>query len=499
MPFRLTYRSLRQLCCSLLFVGIAHTAIRAEKGPETPVSVALLSDPHFDPFRDPSKVNRLVIAPVAEWQAILSEPDAPDAPAAYAKLQAACGEKGSLDANHDLLQSAFAATANGSNPPAFVLVAGDLLVHQFDCRYRKLIADSNDGVSNFAQKTVSYVALQLHARLPHTPVYIALGNNDSGCGDYNLDPDSAFLHGTADAIGQGWTGATVTDRRKAQADYNRYGSYSLPLPAPMQHTRILVLDDLFLSTRYKSCDGSPAPQNVTALLDWLQHQLADAQAHGEHVWLLAHIPTGINTYATYLHSVDVCSGAAPEMFLSSAALDTLLLQYAGTIRLFVTGHTHLDELHLEGHEGAQENGVVMKTVPSISPVSKNPPSFLTGTVDPRSATLLNYRLHTASASTGNAIQWSVTYDFQKIYNEPALMPDTIDHLLHRFAGTEDDTAIANYQQHMAGGLRLLALQTIWPQYVCSMQHSGPTAFAACACAAQPVNKSAETQPGQRAK
>ena len=34
---------------------------------------------------------------------------------------------------------------------------------------------------------------KLRGALPGVPVYAALGNNDSDCGDYQLDPDSAFL------------------------------------------------------------------------------------------------------------------------------------------------------------------------------------------------------------------------------------------------------------------------------------------------------------------
>ena len=374
-------------------------------------------------------------------------------------------------------------------------MAGDLIVHQFDCRYRKLIPGSDSGLARFAEKTIAYVALQLHGRFPITPVYITLGNNDSGCGDYQLDANSTFLRNTGEAVAQGWVNILEADRRKALADYRAYGSYSLPLPAPMEHSRILAFDDLFLSTRYNTCDGKPDTRNATGLLTWLKAQLADAKAHHEHVWLLAHIPTGINTYTTFLRSANVCAETRPEtrpetlpdMFLSSPSLDKLLLEYAGTIQLFVTGHTHLDELHLEGHEGTAEDGVVMKTIPSISPISNNPPSFLTGTVDPATATLLDNQLHTASASTGKSIQWSVAYDFGKTYNQPALTPATLSTLLHRFSAAQDDAAVENYQAHMAGGLRLLALKAIWPQYVCGMQHSGPTAFKQCVCGSQPAN------------
>ena len=45
----------------------------AKSAPETAVTVALLSDPHLDPFRDPAKAKRLAVAPVNEWADILAE------------------------------------------------------------------------------------------------------------------------------------------------------------------------------------------------------------------------------------------------------------------------------------------------------------------------------------------------------------------------------------------------------------------------------------------
>ncbi len=118
----------RHSCCTVLLRGT------------TEVPVALLADPHFDPFREVSKVPRLAAAPVEQWAAILAEPAAPGDAKAFRDLQTACNES-SVDAANDLMLSAFDASAQktAQGAPAFVMLAGDLLVHRFDCRYEKLL------------------------------------------------------------------------------------------------------------------------------------------------------------------------------------------------------------------------------------------------------------------------------------------------------------------------------------------------------------------------
>ncbi len=455
-------------------------------GPPTTVEAVLLSDPHFDPFRDPTKVKRLDAATVEEWEKILSEPSAGDAPERYAALQTECGSKG-LDAEHELLQSSFAAASAGSDKrPAFVLLAGDIVVHQFDCRYKKLIGNSREGLDTFAQKTVNYVVMQLNAHFPQTPVYVALGNNDSGCGDYQFDADSNFLSSTATGIRRGWR---VVDRKEAvesEAEYRRLGSYSLRMPPPMHHTRVVVLDDIFLSSTYRGCDGTPHPEHAEALLTWLERTLSAARTHGEQVWVLTHIPPGVNVYNTFLHSANICGGGTPAMFLSSERIAEVLTRYATTVRLVVAGHTHVDEMHVIGEDYGPEQRVAIKSVPSITPLSGNGPAFLTATVDPLSARLMDYKLQQANAESGPHIAWHESYDYAAAYSEKVFDPAAVSQLIQRFDSTDgaDAGVVTHYQQHYTTGLKRMALQAVWPQYVCSMHHDTAKGFAGCSCPAK---------------
>ncbi len=473
------------------------------------VSAALLADPHFDPFRNVSKVERLAAANVEQWAAILAEPPAPGDAQAFRALQTACKET-STDAANDLLLSAFDASAQktATGAPAFVMLAGDLLVHRFDCRVEKLLghpaaapgtkyddAEAHPApgtartVMAFARKTVDYIALQLHTRFPHTPVYIALGNNDSGCGDYQFNEHDPLLAGTATAVASGWVGVAPVESEKARADYTRFGSYTLPLPAPLVKGRVLVLDDIYLSSRFQNCAGKPDSTSGKDLLAWVDAELTAAERHGEFVWVLTHIPPGINVYSTNVNGIDVCAGKPPVTFLSSTALSEVLARHAAAIRVVVAGHTHVDEIRVfGGDESHGKSSFAVKGVPSISTVSGNPPAFLRATVD-TTGVLQDYTLHVASNAKAGApassLTWITAYDFRSTYAEPAFTAASIADLVKRFtAGAPaDDQAIATYQNYFAGsGLRRLALQAVWNQYTCHMQHDDPAAFTACVCA-----------------
>ena len=121
-----------------------------------------------------------------------------------------------------------------------------------------------------------------------------MGNNDSACGDYRDDPNSPFLTQTAATLAQT---LPASERPGIVRDFARGGFYRASLPSSVPNTRILVLHDLFLSSNYASCEDKPNEAASEAQITWLEGQLADAREHGQHVWVLGHIPTGVDLYA----------------------------------------------------------------------------------------------------------------------------------------------------------------------------------------------------------
>ncbi|MEI9969217.1 MAG: metallophosphoesterase [Terracidiphilus sp.] len=174
----------------------------------------------------------------------------------------------------------------------FVVLSGDLIAHNFQCKFEATFPDAKPGEYRaFVEKTIEYVMRELRAALPGVPVYAALGNNDSDCGDYALDSNSSFLA----EIGKTLTADfPLKERTEALRTFAEGGFYSEGLPAPLKHVRILVLDDLFMSRQYATCGGKADPAPAAAQVAWLTKQLDAARRSHEKAWVMSHIPPGVN-------------------------------------------------------------------------------------------------------------------------------------------------------------------------------------------------------------
>jgi sphingomyelin phosphodiesterase acid-like 3 len=223
-------------------------------------------------------------------------------------------------------------------------------------------------------------------------------------------------------------------------------------------------------------------------MTWLSRQLQEARESGQRVWVMGHIPPGIDPYSTVAKFRDVCGGEAPVEFLSSDRMSELLVEYGDVVRLGVFGHTHMDEMRLlepEGGEakGAEANRVAVKVVPSISPVNGNNPSFTAARVNPNSATLENYDVIAASNQTGIATDWTTEYDFAKTYHEPEFSSSTLKKLIDEFRADHSANTSASqaYIRDYFVGDMSRALTPFWPEYVCALHNQAARGFAACVC------------------
>ncbi len=195
------------------------TPLLAQSTTHTPTTIPalFLSDIHLDPFADPAKVARLNAAPIAQWPAILTAPASPTQPQDSAALSNACPTRG-IDTPNVLWQSSLHAIRTHAASVRFVTVSGDLLAHSFDCKYKTLLpAATHADYVAFTEKTAAYIVTGLRATLPGIPVYIALGNNDSGCGDYHLDPAHDDLLARLAPIVADAAGLPDADRASAPA------------------------------------------------------------------------------------------------------------------------------------------------------------------------------------------------------------------------------------------------------------------------------------------
>jgi sphingomyelin phosphodiesterase acid-like 3 len=459
------------------------------------MSALLLSDIHFDPFHDPAKAKQLSDAPVSQWAAILSARESAGQAQAFTALQKNCGARG-FDTPYALMRSGLDAMRQQAPHARFITVSGDLVVHSLPCRYQALLPGRSEAdYESFVEKTIQFVVEQLRATFPGVPVYVALGNNDTSCGDYHLDPNSAFLRMTAQIVA---AGVPAAERRSVEEQFRTGGYYSVSL-APLRRTRLVVLNDVFLSPQYASCKGEANPGPAQTELDWLASQLDKAQEAGEQVWVMAHIPPGVNAFETVRKFRNVCAGEAPEMFLvpeDTARLDDILLQHEHVVRLGVFGHTHMDEMRMLSSVrcpgaklgelcGMNAEPIFLKVVPSISPVGGNNPSFTIAEVDPL-GTLRDYSVIVASNQTGIGTTWTQEYDYAETYRE---MDFSLISLFDLMANLDSDPkaqkpASQAYIQYYFKGRASAALAPFWPQYECSIDNLNPQDYTRCVCGRQ---------------
>jgi len=462
------------------------------------IAALFLSDIHFDPYADPALVPKLDAAPSTQWPTILATPASPTQKEDVAALNRACPVR-AADTSEALWQSTLRAIrAQTSGPshaashPAFAVITGDFLAHDFDCKYRLLLPTrTHEQFLAFAVNTLRYLYASLNANDEHIPVYTALGNNDTACGGNRLDPNNDFLAAAAHIVAAQLPQAEdEAARQSILRDLASGGFYSMRMAAPMQNTRLIVLDDIFFLTEFSTCSGQKDYSEESAQLDWLTAQLAEARAQHQNVWVLGHIVPGVALYNTFQKRINVCAGNPPWMALDSTRLAQVLADNADIVRLGLFGHTHFDEMALV-RPGLGETppppgspiGVPIKFIPSISPINLNNPTFTIATIDPHASTLADYTTYAASNTTGVDTTWSKEYTYSTAYGEPDFSAASVARLIAAFhADRSASTAPsqAYLRNFFAGNISFL-IAPLWHPYVCAMDHQTGPGYAACVC------------------
>jgi len=300
--------------------------------------------------------------------------------------------------------------------PAFALISGDFLAHDFRKEFDASASDHSDAAyRTFLRKTMQFLAQQLEQKYPATTILPALGNNDEECGDYQLQPGGPFLADTLPIVRLliGGAGGPGFDR-----DWRGYGNYS----ARAGGVRVLSTNTNFFSVHYRNACGSPADADPgRATLAWLEAELAAAKAARERVWLLYHIPPGIDGYAT------LRKGSCPSAMIPmwdrryAEAFSALLRRYSDTVAMSFAGHTHMDDFRLMGDSGGRYGFALI--TPAVSPIFGQNPAFRIiahdgagGILDQTTYGLTNFAR--ATADPGAAAEWRAEYTFTKEWNLP---------------------------------------------------------------------------------
>ncbi|HEV7590807.1 MAG TPA: metallophosphoesterase [Longimicrobium sp.] len=452
------------LSAAVLFFGAGELGAQTRARPARESTVLLVSDLHFDPFTaGPEVVKTLRGTPTTGWARVLAAAPATP-PSAYGS-----------DSNYPLLLSAGAAMRQAVPRPAFVVVTGDFLGHDFEQKYDSVFAGTPDsaGAASFADSTMAFMARWMGSLFPRgVPIYPALGNNDSGCNDYGMDTQ---FHRSA---ARSWAPLA---RRGGPAPgfvaaFGSGGYYTARLAAA--NATLVMLNDIYWSRSY---DAACGPDRGARELRWLGGVLRAARAAHRRVWLASHIPPGVDIYSSLKHPSD------PTLMFTAgyvAPFDSLVRAYADVIRLHLTGHTHMNEFRVYD---TGSGGVADVGVPAVSPIFGNNPGFVSMRLDP-TGKALDY---TAYAFTGagspplpGAGGWVALFDFGALYRQSAVTGAAMNSAAALIAS--DSTVRAAWERNYAGGRTgQNPTSANWQGYWCAIRNLEGPAYAACAQAPVP--------------
>ncbi|MGA8877096.1 MAG: metallophosphoesterase, partial [Candidatus Korobacteraceae bacterium] len=343
--------------------------------PRSKNTFLIVSDIHFNPMADTSLVVKLAAADPDQWETIFAQ-----------SKNTAFSQYGE-DTNWWLLQSSLDAMHVTIPHPAFIMTNGDMLAHHFPQTFVNITHDEDrEDYRKFVRKTIEFLSLEFRKRYPDTAILVTPGNNDDECGNYSIYATGAFLHDTAEVA-----------RKLAHGDdefigsWEALGSYDIPNPA-FHGLRIISLNTIFLSALYKAqnfnqgCETVPSTA-ATDLLTWLESRLVSARQAHEKVWLMFHIPPGIDSYTT-MHKYQallkgkpnandekLCLSAIVPMWVPkwTGEFDKLLEKYQDVIVASFAGHTHSDDFRVINPSAKEPQFVLISA--AISPVYNQNPSF----------------------------------------------------------------------------------------------------------------------------
>ncbi|PQO25266.1 hypothetical protein C5Y96_25520 [Blastopirellula marina] len=437
----------------------------------------VISDIHFDPFTTLTQPTFKVLAdaPASRWPELLKT---------YNQTLGATGN----DSNYLLMVSAISAAKAHTPKPLFILYPGDFLAHQWQERYEKVagksIADDPAAYRQFTMRAIEVVTNEIRKQFPDVPVLATLGNDDSFCGDYWIQPDGMFLHQFADHW-QPMLGSTIDADAFGQS-FRSLGAYRAELPG-LAADRLLVLNSVYWSGSYCSSYFDPKDQNCCqchnpgtkpghALMDWLTSELELARKQQKRVWFLMHVPPGLDSY---IEEKDSGHSLAAEMWQPEFMQRYLKLidEYRDVLHISFTGHTHMDDFRIDRLDGKPV--LLHKIAPAVSPIFGNNPGFQTFQIDPQTSVISNWKTYSLNLADQQKYKlWKLEYEARTTYQLESLNAQSAEQLFRFMHAHPDSTFASAFRQHYNMGASVISPKDL-SVYLCTILNATYPLFATC--------------------
>lgn len=454
----------------------------------------IASDLHFNPMADPSLVAKLQAADAKQWASILG------------RSKSTAFSQYGQDTNWWLLRSALNQMHATIPHPAFIIVDGDSLAHRFPQTYQNITHDADrEHYRKFVFKTMQFLALQLRTRYPATRILLTPGNNDDECGNYSIEAGGRFLHDTATLVRD-----LARGDDQMRASWEALGSFDVAHPG-LRGVRIISLNSIFFSEKYQAEKFSQSCAAVssggpTEAFAWLESQLSQAEAAHQKVWLMFHIPPGVDGFSTvqqYLTLTkskpageQLCASAIVPMWVPewTTKFDKLLEKYRDTVIVTLAGHTHTDDFRVI--DPASSNPPYVLINPAISPIYNQNPAFRTATYAKDGALLdasVYYLTNLTYARSTTPGEWQLEYTFSKQWGVSRIDGASLSSLYSRIKSDEGVRGEWMKLYNTSSSAAYLPAGST-PGLTCAAEGLDSESYGSCYCSAQAVSGTAGTQP-----
>ncbi|XP_057296726.1 acid sphingomyelinase-like phosphodiesterase 3b isoform X2 [Hydractinia symbiolongicarpus] len=314
----------------------------------------------------------------------------------------------------------------------FVLMTGDQSGHD----YSEFITP--DTTTNTIMQSLGNSSSIIGNAITDIPVYFAFGNNDEPNHNLPVTENVAAFYSKIrmmwePLITRGNTDAKFVETFRASFDQDG--------------KTVLII----LHTMYWSYKAIRQDAKVTKIgdeqMNWFIQQLKTAKEDGKKVIVAGHIPPGVDKFVTKPAFISNYS----SIYMKQTTQD-----YKDIITAQLYGHTHSDQWYIQTvtdtfpkTEGASS---FMLTMPGLTPVYSENPSFRLIEYDSKKQRLMNFKQFYMDLSLSNALEkpiWDVDYNLSEEYNiKNGLTASVVESVLRKLLDPEDHgVTVSNYFRH----------------------------------------------------
>lgn len=313
--------------------------------------------------------------------------------------------------------------------PKFIILLGDLPNHNDLINLQTNIAAVLKGLSGLDAISKKNI-----------PVFYAFGNNDSlenNYGPYAFNGQNLFILDTEhnSPATKGWPTLNANPDCTISPSFACTYTTTSPMPATHASDMAHVMNDGYYSayplggkvplrlislntvifSRSSLITGSAQLYAVQTEMDWFEDQLASAKANNEFVYIIMHIPVGMDAF----YNLDDHDMWNSTLILNNGlrfrdAFLVIMEKYKDNIRIVLSGHTHEDELRaLYSNKALKKMSALDLGVPGVTPSHFNNPAIQIYLFDPL------FRLEEIKTyyTTPTPTDWKI-YSFLIDYNCP---------------------------------------------------------------------------------